>query len=91
MSEQQPGTEPVQRPPAAPAPKNQGSLWGGIGLAWAVMVGGEAVLFSAGLVAWVVPRPAPGRPQPAAAGGAPVPPHHAGSCRLLAGDRWPCG
>ncbi|MBT2118474.1 hypothetical protein KK141_20075 [Dyella sp. LX-66] len=55
MSEQQPGTEPVQRPPAAPAPKDQGSLWGGIGLAWAVMVGGEAVLFSAGLVAWVVP------------------------------------
>ncbi|MGO4703183.1 hypothetical protein [Dyella sp. 2RAB6] len=55
MSEQQPGTGPTPRPPAPQEPKNQGSLWGGVGLAWAVMVGGEVALFSLGLIAWAVP------------------------------------
>lgn len=53
MSEQQPGPGPFAPDPSAP--KKQGSLAGGIGLAWAVMVGGELVLGSLGVTYWLVP------------------------------------
>ena len=52
MSEQSPGASPAPNPQA---PKDQGSLWGGIGLAWAVMIGGELALGSFGVAYWAVP------------------------------------
>ena len=53
MSEQPPGPRPSAPDPSKP--KSQGSLWGGIGLAWAVMLGGELMLGSLGVTYWLVP------------------------------------
>lgn len=55
MSEQQPTQGPAPLPPNRQAPKQPESLWSGIGMAWAVMVGGELALAKLGLVAWAVP------------------------------------
>ena len=57
MSEQTPGSRPAplppRRPSGRPTPDDQGSLWGGIGLAWAVMIGGGVALGSLGIAFWL--------------------------------------
>jgi len=59
MSEQTPGTGPTAAPPVPPskppANNDQGSLWGGIGLAWLVMIGGELILSPKSFVLWPLP------------------------------------
>ena len=64
MSEQQPPTGPAPLPPDPPPapgampPKpsdERGSLLGGIGIAWAVMVGGSIVIAQISVMLWPVP------------------------------------
>jgi hypothetical protein len=59
MSEQQPGpgqnaAPPVPIPPR-PAPDQRGSLWAGIGIAWAVMIGGEVAVLPTNAMLWPLP------------------------------------
>ena len=59
MSEQTPGAGPTGAPPVPspkpPASDNQGSLWGGIGLAWLVMVVGELLVGPRSFTLWPLP------------------------------------
>lgn len=61
MSEQLPPTGPAPRPPEPPAPAapkpqdGQGSLLGGIGLAWAIMIGGSLIVGPISVSLWLVP------------------------------------
>jgi hypothetical protein len=65
MSEQQPPAGPAPLPPDPPPPgpaatpskprDERGSLLGGIGIAWAVMVGGSIAIAQISVMLWPVP------------------------------------
>lgn len=59
MSEQVPPGGPAPLPPGPPTqpePKvSEGSLLGGIGLAWAIMIGGSLLLGPLSIMLWPVP------------------------------------